>query len=71
MISLIAGFQPLPESVLDSEAYFVLVTFVSVNTVAFGALSIVKLLPPIRIGAWLTSRNRRSETRSIYPGSRP
>jgi hypothetical protein len=67
----IAGFHPLPESLLHSEAYLVLLTFVSVNTVAFGALAIAKLLPPIRPSSWFTSRDRRSETRSIHPDARP
>lgn len=71
MIPLISGFQPLPASILDSSAYLVLVTFVSVNTVAFGALSIAKLLPPIHPWAWFTSRNRRAETRSIHPDAAP
>jgi hypothetical protein len=71
MITLIAGFHPLPSSLLHSGAYLVLVTFVSVNTVAFGALSIAKLLPPIRLSGLFTSRDRRAETRSIYPDARP
>jgi hypothetical protein len=71
MNALILGFRLLPESTLHSEAYLVLVTFVSVNTVAFAALSIAKLLPPIRPGGWFTSRNRRAETRSIHPDARP
>jgi hypothetical protein len=71
MTPLLAGFQPLSESILHSEPYLVLVTFVSVNTVAFCALSVAKLLPPIRPSAWFTSRNRRAETRSIYPDAQP
>jgi hypothetical protein len=71
MNPLILGVRLLPESVLHSEPYLVLVTFVSVNTVAFAALSIAKLLPPIRLSGWLTSRNRRAETRSIYPDAQP
>ena len=71
MSPLLLGFRLLPESLLHSEAYLVLVTFVSVNTVAFAALSIAKLLPPIRPAAWFTSRNRRTETRSIHPDAQP
>ncbi|GAA1973032.1 hypothetical protein GCM10009798_37810 [Nocardioides panacihumi] len=71
MSPLILGFRLLPESLLHSEAYLVLVTFVSVNTVAFAALSIAKLLPPIRVAGWFTSRDRRAETRSIYPDAKP
>ena len=71
MSPLVLGFRLLPESLLHSEAYLVLVTFVSVNTVAFAALSIAKLLPPIRVAGWFTSRDRRAETRSIYPDAKP
>jgi hypothetical protein len=71
MSALLLGVRLLPESVLHSEPYLVLVTFVSVNTVAFAALSIAKLLPPIRPETWFTSRNRRAETRSIYPDAKP
>jgi hypothetical protein len=71
MTPLVLGFRFLPENILHSEAYLVLVTFVSVNTVAFAALSVAKLLPPIRPSAWFTSRNRRAETRSIHPDARP
>jgi hypothetical protein len=67
MNPLLLGFRLLPESVLHTEAYLVLVTFVSVNTVAFAALSIAKLLPPIRPSGWFTRRNRRGEARSIHP----
>jgi hypothetical protein len=71
MTALIFGFRLLPESILQSEPYLVLLTFVSVNTVGFAALSIAKLLPPVRPAAWFTSRNRRGETRSIYPDAKP
>jgi len=71
MSPLVLGFRLLPEGLLHSEAYLVLVTFVSVNTVAFAALSIAKLLPPIRVAGWFTSRDRRAETRSIYPDAKP
>lgn len=71
MTPLLLGFRLLPESILHSEPYVVLVTFVSVNTVAFAALSVAKLLPPIRLAGWFTSRNRRAETRSIHPDAQP
>ncbi|GAB7006681.1 hypothetical protein JCM18899A_41540 [Nocardioides sp. AN3] len=70
MSALLLGFRLLPESVLHSEPYLVLVTFVSVNTVAFATLSIAKLLPPMRPTTWFASRSRRAETRSIYPDAR-
>ena len=71
MTALVFGLRLFPEAVLHSEAYLVLLTFVSVNTVGYAALSVAKLLPPIQPTQWFTSRNRRAETRSIYPDERP
>jgi hypothetical protein len=71
MTTYVLGFSPIPESTLHSQAFVVLMTFVAINTVAYASLSIVKLLPPIRPSQWFTSRNRRTETRSIHPDARP
>jgi hypothetical protein len=38
-----------------------------INTVMFLALAILKLMPKLHISDWITSRNRRAETRSIHP----
>ncbi len=58
-----------PESVLQSPLITVLAAFVAVNTVIYATLAIAKLLPALRWGDFLPSRQRRSETRSIYPES--
>ena len=71
MTAEILGFSPIPESALQSQAFLVLMTFVAINTVAYASLSIAKLLPPIRPSQWFTSRNRRTETRSIHPDAKP
>lgn len=54
-------------SLLHSPLLVVLDAFVLVNTVMFLALALLNLSPKIYVSDWLTSRNRRAETRSIYP----
>ena len=56
-----------PESVLRSNLFAVLAAFVAINTVMYGALALAKMLPKVYPGDWLPSRNRRAQTRSIYP----
>lgn len=58
-----------PESVLQSPFISVLAAFVAVNTVIYATLAIAKLLPSVHLGELFSSRRRRSETRSIFPGS--
>lgn len=57
----------LPESLMHTEWYAVLSVFVAVNTVLYLTLAIIKLLPKLYLSDWVNHRNRRSETRSIYP----
>jgi hypothetical protein len=57
----------LGSSLLHSSAFTVLSAFVLINTVMFLALAILKLMPKLHISDWITSRNRRAETRSIHP----
>ncbi|PPL19204.1 hypothetical protein GY24_07000 [Microterricola pindariensis] len=57
----------LPESVLQSEWFAVWATFVAINTLMYAALSIAKILPKIYPSDWVHKRNRRAETRGIYP----
>lgn len=57
----------LPESVLRSPFITVLAAFVAVNTVIYATLAIAKLLPAVHWGDLLPGRQRRSETRSIFP----
>jgi len=56
-----------PESILHSDLFAVLAAFVAINTVMYGALAVAKMLPKVYPGDWITSRNRRIETRSINP----
>lgn len=67
MIALVLGRHLLPPSILDSQAYAVLLTFVSINTVMYAALSVAKILPKLHPGEWISRLNRRTESRSIYP----
>lgn len=57
----------LPERLLHTPFYAALSTFVAVNTVIYLTLAIIKLLPKAYLSDWVDSRNRRSESRSIYP----
>lgn len=70
MTPLILGGHLLPPGILDSEAFAVLLTFVSINTVMYAALSVAKILPRLHPSEWLDRLNRRGETRSIYPDDR-
>jgi hypothetical protein len=57
----------LPESIMHSAWFAALTMFVAINTVLYLTLSIVKLLPKAYLSDWVDQRNRRGETRSIYP----
>ena len=65
-VHLLAGIV-LPESVMQTEWFAVLSLFVAVNTVLYLTLAVLKLLPKIYLSDWVSQRNRRAETRSIYP----
>ena len=56
-----------PEPILHSDLFAVLAAFVAINTVMYGALAVAKMLPKVYPGDWITSRNRRIETRGINP----
>jgi hypothetical protein len=64
--ALVFGHHLLPPSWLHSTAYDVLMIFVAINTIMYGALSVAKILPVPHVTEWFT-RTRRAETRSIYP----
>lgn len=57
----------LPESTLQSNWFAVLAAFVAINTVMYAVLAVAKILPKWYLSDLFTSRNRRTETRSIYP----
>jgi hypothetical protein len=60
----------LPESVLHSGLFGILAAFVAINTVIYASLALSNILPKIYPTDWVTNRNRRTETRSIYPDAR-
>jgi hypothetical protein len=57
----------LPSVVLHAEWFAVLTAFVALNTIMYVALAVGKVLPKVYLSDWVPSRNRRSQTRSIYP----
>lgn len=63
----IVGGMLLPESTLHSEWFAVLSVFVAVNTVLYLTLAILQLVPKAYLSDWVDQRNRRGESRSIYP----
>lgn len=65
-LRILAGIA-FPESLMHTEWYAVLSVFVAVNTVLYLTLAIIKLLPKVYLSDWVNHRNRRAETRSIYP----
>ncbi|WP_235563886.1 hypothetical protein [Arthrobacter sp. Soil763] len=56
-----------PESLLHSQWFAILATFVAINTVMYAALALAKILPKLHPTEWIRTRNERSETRSIHP----
>jgi hypothetical protein len=65
-IGLLASIL-LPDSIMHSQWFAVLSMFVAINTVVYLTLAIVKLLPKAYVSDWVDQRNRRTESRSIYP----
>ena len=57
----------LPSSVLQSDAFAVLATFVALNTLMYATLALLKLLPKGYRFFWTPGRNRRRHNRSIHP----
>jgi hypothetical protein len=57
----------LPESIMHSHWFAVLTMFVAINTVVYLTLAVIKLLPKAYLSDWVDQRNKRSESRSIYP----
>lgn len=56
-----------PESLLHTDWFAVLATFVAINTVMYAALALAKVLPKVHPTEWIRTRNERAESRSIYP----
>jgi hypothetical protein len=57
----------LPQSIMHTQWFAVLSMFVAINTVLYLTLAIIKLLPKAYLSDWVDQRNRRTESRSIYP----
>ncbi len=57
----------LPESVLHSGWFAVLAAFVAINTVMYVVLATATMLPKVHVSEWFTSRDRRTQNRSIHP----
>jgi hypothetical protein len=57
----------LPEKIMYGPWFAALSIFVAINTVLYLTLAIIKLLPKAYLSDWVNQRNRRSESRSIYP----
>jgi hypothetical protein len=55
----------LPESLLFTDWFRVMATFVAVNTVMYAALAVAKVLPKLQLPDW--RRGQRAEPRGIYP----
>lgn len=75
MIPLIFGGHLLSPAILQSRGFLVLLTFVALNTLAYATLSVLRILPVVRLRRGLLTRgdprNRRTESRSIYPTDMP
>jgi hypothetical protein len=57
----------LPDGIMQSQWFAALSMFVAINTIVYVTLAVIKLLPKAYLSDWVWQRNRRSETRSIYP----
>lgn len=57
----------LPASVIHSQVFAVLAAFVAINTIVYATLAVARILPKVYLSDWVRGRNRRAETRSIYP----
>jgi hypothetical protein len=57
----------LPGSTMHTAWFAALSTFAAINTVVYLTLAVIKLLPKAYLSDWIDRRNRRSESRSIYP----
>ena len=57
----------LPESVMHAGWFAVLAAFVAINTVMYVVLATATMLPKVHVTDWFTSRDRRTQNRSIHP----
>jgi hypothetical protein len=52
---------------LQTNWFHVLGSFVAINTLIYATVSFISVLPRLYPTQWFSSRNTRTETRSIYP----
>jgi hypothetical protein len=64
--SILAGLL-LPEGLMQTEWFAALSIFVSVNTVLYVTVAIIKTFPKAYLSDWIDRRDRRTEDRSIFP----
>lgn len=57
----------LPESILQTNSFKILATFVALNTLMYATLAVLKVLPKGYAASWFNGFNRRAQNRSIYP----
>ena len=60
----------MPDTFLQTEFFSVLAGFVAINTLVYVSLAVAKMLPKAHPTDWwyqVRHRNRRRESRSIYP----
>lgn len=69
LLPLLPGL--VPASLLDSDLFQVLVTFVALNSLMYATLAILKIVPKGYALFRFNGRNRRRHNRSIYPDSAP
>ena len=67
MTAIMLFASVLPESIMHTSWFATLSMFVAINTVLYLTLAVIKLLPKAYLSDWINQRNRRSESRSIYP----
>ncbi|MBK5221353.1 MAG: hypothetical protein JJE52_00440 [Acidimicrobiia bacterium] len=60
-----------PEGLMQTPWFADLSAFVSINTVAYVTLAIIKTLPKAYLSDWVDRRERRTENRSIFPDTGP
>jgi len=57
----------LPEGIVSSQPFGILMAFVAINTIMYTVLAVAKMLPKVHAADYLPRRRYRAETRSIYP----
>lgn len=72
MSAIATGLRPptgilLPESVMQTDLFAILMMFVAINTLIYVCLAVAKIFPKVYLSDWMRRRGRRSETRSINP----